>query len=100
MRILHAILSTEFAGSEAYCCQLASLQAKAGDAVLVLVRDGDGPLVALSLPLEADTWLPEADLELAERCWRSGEPEQTPAPEHETTPTLVAIPVKAGSDVA
>ena len=27
MRIVHCILSTEYAGSEAYCCQLASLQA-------------------------------------------------------------------------
>lgn len=40
MRILHAIFSTEFAGSEAYCCQLAALQAAAGDEVLVLIRDG------------------------------------------------------------
>lgn len=46
MRILHAILSTEFAGSEAYCCQLAALQAKAGAEVLVLVRDGDPAYVA------------------------------------------------------
>lgn len=66
----------------------------------VLVRDGDGPLVSLALPLDADTWLPEPDLELAERCWRSGLPEHTPAPEHETTHTIVAIPVTAGNEVA
>ncbi|MDO9495350.1 MAG: PAS domain-containing protein, partial [Nocardioides sp.] len=66
----------------------------------VLVRDGDGPLVSLSLPLEADTWLPEPDLELAERCWGSKQPEHAPAPGHETTHTIVAIPVTANNEVA
>jgi two-component system sensor histidine kinase/response regulator len=66
----------------------------------VLVRDGDGPLISLALPLEADTWLPEPDLELAERCWRTGQPEHAPARGHETTHTIVAIPVKAGGQVA
>jgi glycosyltransferase involved in cell wall biosynthesis len=40
MRILHIILSTDFAGSEAHCCWLASEQARAGHDVAVLVRDG------------------------------------------------------------
>lgn len=46
MRILHAILSAEYAGSEAYCCQLAALQANAGDDVRVLVREGAPAYVA------------------------------------------------------
>ena len=46
MRILHTILSSEYAGSEAYCCQLAALQAHAGDDVTVLIRDGAAAYVA------------------------------------------------------
>ena len=40
MRILHIILSTDFAGSEAHCCRLAAEQSRAGHDVAVLVRDG------------------------------------------------------------
>lgn len=40
MNLLHIILTKEFAGSERYACQLASMQAKAGHAVSVLVKDG------------------------------------------------------------
>lgn len=39
MRILHAILSTHFAGSEAHCCWLASEQARMGHTVAVVIRD-------------------------------------------------------------
>jgi glycosyltransferase involved in cell wall biosynthesis len=46
MRILHCILSTEYAGSEAYMCQLASMQANHGDDVLVVVRDAGAAYVA------------------------------------------------------
>ncbi|MFZ2586502.1 MAG: glycosyltransferase [Alphaproteobacteria bacterium] len=38
MNILHIIFTNEFAGSERYACQLASLQAAAGERVFILVR--------------------------------------------------------------
>lgn len=41
MNILHAIFSSEFAGSERYACQLASMQAMAGHKVLLLVKGAD-----------------------------------------------------------
>lgn len=74
MRILHAILSTHFAGSEAHCCWLASQQARAGHDVALLVRDGAAPYLArirqeaaparvLLLP----RWLPGAVESLG--CW-------------------------------
>ncbi|MCW2851458.1 MAG: sensor hybrid histidine kinase, partial [Nocardioides sp.] len=66
----------------------------------VLVReDPDGPLITLSLPLEPDGWLPEPELELAERCWRSGVMEMAPLAGHEDTHTLVAVPVVGGPEV-
>jgi len=46
MRILHVILSTDFAGSEAHCCWLAAEQALAGHDVAVLVRNGTPGYVA------------------------------------------------------
>lgn len=46
MRILHVILSTDFAGSEAHCCWLAAEQARAGHHVAVLVRHGAPAYVA------------------------------------------------------
>ncbi len=46
MNTLHCILTTEYAGSEAYCCQLARMQAKAGHSVRVIVRDAGAAYVA------------------------------------------------------
>jgi glycosyltransferase involved in cell wall biosynthesis len=51
MRILHCILSKDFAGSETYCCQLASLQAThaaivlppVADSVQVIAKDSGQP---------------------------------------------------------
>jgi glycosyltransferase involved in cell wall biosynthesis len=40
MRILHAILSEAFYGSERYCIELATAQARAGHEVEVLIADG------------------------------------------------------------
>jgi hypothetical protein len=40
MVILHAILSLEFFGSERYCIELATAQARAGHRVAVLIEDG------------------------------------------------------------
>lgn len=40
LRILHAIFSTEFAGSERYCADLARLQAEAGHEVRILIKRG------------------------------------------------------------
>lgn len=76
MRILHIILSTDFAGSEAHCCWLAAEQARAGHAVGVLVRDGApgyvarirreaAPAAVMLLP----RWLP-GQLESV-GCWQS-----------------------------
>lgn len=67
MRILHAILSTHFAGSEAHCCWLAAEQARMGHAVRIIIRDaGPGyverfrreaaPAEIVTLP----SWLPGA----------------------------------------
>lgn len=41
MKILHAHLSREFAGSERYCASLASAQAENGDEVRVIVRESE-----------------------------------------------------------
>lgn len=76
MRILHVILSTDFAGSEAHCCWLAAEQARARHGVAVLVRDGApgyvarirreaAPATVLLLP----RWLPGA-FESA-GCWHA-----------------------------
>lgn len=46
MRILHAILSTHFAGSEMHAGQLASQQARMGHEVAVLIREGTPDYVA------------------------------------------------------
>ena len=43
MRILHAILSDGFYGSERYCIDLAIAQARAGHDVIVLANDGGSP---------------------------------------------------------
>src|SRR5215468_2639470 len=40
MKILHAILSEGFYGSERYCIELATAQARAGHDVEVLIADG------------------------------------------------------------
>lgn len=75
MRVLHIILSTDFAGSEAHCCWLAAEQARAGHAVAVLVRDGApgyvarirreaAPACVLLLP----RWLPGALESVG--CWK------------------------------
>lgn len=63
MRILHASLTREFAGSEMYCASLARAQAQAGNDVRVVVRTTSfvprwrketGKAVTIALP----TWLP------------------------------------------
>jgi glycosyltransferase involved in cell wall biosynthesis len=43
MKILHAVLSQGFYGSERYCIELAVAQARCGHDVLVLVQDKDSP---------------------------------------------------------
>lgn len=76
MRILHVILTTDFAGSEAHCCWLAAEQARAGHDVAVLVRDGvpgyvarirreAAPASVLLLP----RWLPGALESIG--CWNA-----------------------------
>lgn len=63
MKILHASLTREFAGSEMYCASLARAQAQAGDDVRVVVRttafvprwkEETGKAITIALP----TWLP------------------------------------------
>jgi two-component system sensor histidine kinase/response regulator len=69
--------------------------------ICVFVREEpEGPLVTLPLPLTSDGWLPEPDVALAERSWRSAMMEQMPLPGHEETHTLVAAPVVGGPEVA
>ncbi|GEP40139.1 hypothetical protein NPS01_38020 [Nocardioides psychrotolerans] len=69
------------------------------DPICVMVRDeATGDLVPLALPLQSDTWLPEPDLALAERCCTSGTVQLAPAPTREDTHTVVAVPVLVGEE--
>lgn len=43
MKILHAVLSQGFYGSERHCIELATAQARAGHQVAVVIHDGDSP---------------------------------------------------------
>lgn len=65
MKILHVILTKEFAGSERYAAQLAGMQAKAGHGVRLVIKGGSeayvqrmvaeaGPAPVVTIP----SWLP------------------------------------------
>jgi glycosyltransferase involved in cell wall biosynthesis len=67
MNLLHLILTKEFAGSERYACQLASLQAQSGHTVTLLVNNANpeyvGRIVTEAAPARVVTiprWWPSA----------------------------------------